>query len=74
MQYKGYEEISVTVYDRDFAPTSITENDFAMLYQVLRPGTWFVVIGVTYTGDYIEAEERYETETVQYVVKMTVLS
>lgn len=68
----AHAETSVMVYDGEMYPSSLSVNDFSELYTNLRPGTWYVVVRVTWTHGYVEAHDRYVTETVDYVLKVVV--
>ena len=62
-----YSASSIIIYDGEYAQANVSVTDLSNLQTVLTGGNWYVVVRVTYDGEYVEAEDRYETESYDYV-------
>ena len=61
-----YSASSILVYDNEYAQANVSVNDLSSLQNVLTGGNWYVIVRVTYDGEYVETEGRYETVSYDY--------
>ena len=63
---------ALQVYATSGAPVITSGDSLALLSEQLTTGSYYIVISVTWNGEYIASQASYETKSCAYVVLMTV--
>ena len=69
--FGNMETSALEVYTTYGTPVIISAESLARLAEQLTTGSYYVIISVTWNGDYIESQSAYETKSCVYAIILT---